>query len=236
MQYFPLFLLSLLSLTAACNGSKNAASAMKKASYTQVELIQGGCFGTCPVFNLLVNPDGSTDYVGKRYASYKGLHTGQLEADTIKAFNAQVATVLAKADQLPKFIDSRIADMAMSTIIIRNGADTVMFKGTSEFAPEVEQLRQLLFSISKSTAWTRSPDAEPLPASQLLVTLKAADQVQVVTEDYYRQQLKVVRMTSKEPPVFLMQFDPYTMSAEEMVRDMRRKKFAIVNVEIVEER
>jgi len=208
---------------------------MNKASFTQVELKQGGCFGTCPVYNLTVNPDGSAVYLGKRYAPYKGLHLGTLQTDSLTAFNAQVKVVLAKADQLPKEIDSGIADMAMSTIIIRNGADTVMFRGTSEFAPEIAVLRQQLFSISKSTAWTRSPDADPLPASQLLVTLKAADQIQLVTEEYYRQQLKVVKMTSKKPPIFLMQFDPYTMSAEEMVRDMRRQH-AVVNVEIVEEK
>ena len=228
--------MSLLSIASACNGPKNAVSAMNKASYTQVELIQGGCFGTCPVYSMSVNPDGNAVYLGKRYASYKGLHTGQLQSDSLKEFSAQVSKVLAKADQLPKYIESGIADMALTTIIIRNSADSVVFTGTSEYAPEVAELRRQLFSISKSTAWTRSPDAEPLPASQLLVTLKAADQVDVVTEDYYRQQLKVIRMTSTEPPVFLMQFDPYTMTAEEMVKDMRRKKFAVVNVEIVEEK
>ncbi|MFK8057175.1 MAG: DUF6438 domain-containing protein [Saprospiraceae bacterium] len=235
MHYLSIFLFSLLSITAACNGTKTATSAMKKASFTQVELIQGGCFGTCPVYDLTISPKGEAIYLGKRYAPYKGLHTGMLQTDSLVAFNAQVKEILAKADNLKKEIDSGIADMATSIIIIRNGADSVRFIGTSEFEPEIEVLRQQLFSISKSTAWTRSPDAEPIPASQLLVTLKAADQVQIVTEEYYRQQLKVVRMTSKEPPVFLMQFDPYTMSAEEMVRDLRRQH-AVVNVVIVEEK
>lgn len=208
---------------------------MDKASFTQVELMQGGCFGTCPVYSMAVVPDGSAIYTGKRYAPYKGLHTGTLQADSLKAFTAQVNKVLAKADVLPKYIESGISDMALTTITIRNGADSVVFKGTSEYAPEIAELRRQLFSISKTTAWTRSPDAEPLPPSQLLVTLKAADQIDVVTEEFYRQQLKVVRMTSQEPPVFLMQFDPYTMTAEEMVKDLRRQKFAVVNVEIIEE-
>lgn len=235
MHYLSVFLFSLLSFAVACNGTKSVKSAMKEASYTQVELKQGGCFGTCPVYNLTVIPSGEAVYIGKRYAPYKGLHNGKLQSDSLKAFNAQVAEVLAKADNLKKEIDSGIADLAMSTIIIRTGSDSVMFRGTSEFEPEIAKLRQQLFSISKSTAWTRSPDAEPLPPSQLLVTLKAADQVQLVTEKYYRQQLKVVRLTSQEPPVFLMQFDPFTMSAEEMVRDMRRHH-AVVNVVIVEEK
>ena len=234
MHYLSLFLFSLLSLTVACNGTKTAKSVMIDTSYAQVELRQGGCFGTCPVYNLTITPSGEAVYLGKRYAPYKGLHDGKLQADSLKAFNAQVSEVLAKADNLKKEIDSGIADMAMSTIIIRTGKDSVMFRGTSEFEPEIAKLRQQLFSISKSTAWTRSPDAEPLLPSQLLVTLKAADQIQLVTEEYYRQQLKVVRLTSKEPAVFLMQFDPYTMSAEEMKRDMRRHH-AVVNVVIVEE-
>jgi len=234
MHYLSLLLVSLLSLTAACNGTKNATSVMKKTTFTRVELKQGGCFGTCPVYNLKVDPNGKAIYLGKRYAPYKGLHNGQLQADSLLAFNAQVEVVLAKADNLKKEIDSGIADVAMSIMTIYTETDSVTFRGTTEFEPVVGKLRQQLFSIANATAWTRSPDAEPLPASQLLVTLKAADQLQLVTEEYYRQQLKMVRMTSKEPAVFLMQFDPYTMSAEEMVKDMRRQH-AVLNVEIVEE-
>ena len=204
------------------------------ADYQYVELRQGGCFGSCPVYTLTIAADGEATYLGKQYAPYKGLHDGTVASDSLKAFNAQVKEVLAKADDLPKQIESGIVDAAYSTIIIRTATDSITFRGSTEYAPEIATLRQQLFNIAESTAWTQSKDAEPLPASQLLMTLKAADQIQTVTEDYFRQQLKVVRMTSKEPPIFLMSFDPYTMSAEEMVRDLRRQQ-AVVNVVIVEE-
>ena len=225
-----LFAFSALFLFAACAGTKSAAG---DSTFTSVTLRQGGCFGTCPVYTLAVQPDGSARYTGKRYAPYQGEHLATLSADSLRVLRAAVQSVLAKAEELPREIDSGIADMAMSTITIVDGQDTLMFRGTSEYAPPVAQLRQVLFNIAEHSEWTRSPSAEPQPANQLLITLKAADQLQVVTESYYRQQMKMVRMVNESPPVFLVTFDPYTMSAEEMVRDLKRNPM-VVRTAIVE--
>lgn len=224
-------------LALGCSGTKSAntdtGKAAAAAKFSMVQLRQSGCFGTCPVYTLEVLPTGEATYTGKRYAPYKGAHTAQLDADSLAVLTTHVQRVLAKADELPREIETQIADLATSTIVIVDGADTLTFRGTSEFAAPVADLRQTLFSVAEHNNWQRSPDAEPLPPNQLLLTLKAADQIQVVTENYYRQQMKMERLVKQSPPTFLVSFDPYTMSAEEMVRDLKRNKM-VVRAEIVE--
>ena len=177
-----LFALVLL-LAAACGTTKSSS---RTDAFRSVTLKQGGCFGTCPVFTMRVAPDGSATYNGKRYAPFKDLNTGTLPADSLAKLARQTEAVLAQADNLPREIDSGIADLAQSTITIVTDRDSLVFKGTSEYAEPVAQLRTTLLSIAKATDWQRDPSAGPEPASQLMVTLQAADQVQVVTEEFYR--------------------------------------------------
>ena len=222
---------ALLALGASCTAQRRAGAT---ADYRSVSLRQGACFGTCPVFTLTLAPDGALTYDGQQYAPFRGLHRGTVPADSLALVNRLVGQVLAKADELPREIETGIVDYSQTTITLVDGqGDTLTFIGTTEFAEPVAELRTALQGLPQATVLERDPKAEPLPADQLLVTLRAADQIQPLTENYYRQQLKVVRLTSKEPPVFLLAFDPYTMSAEEMVRDLRRDP-AVVKVEIVE--
>ncbi len=233
-RVFPLFAIALLGLSlisASCNAQKKAVG---KADFTSVSLRQGGCFGTCPVFTMDISSAGAVTYVGQQYAPYRGLHNGRLNADTLTLVRRLTAQVLAKAESLPRNINTGIVDHSQSVVtILTSAGDTIAFTGTTEFAPPVDALREVLARVPQNTELIRNPKAGPAPADQLLLTLKAGDQIQALTENYYRQQLKVVRMTSKEPAVFLMSFDPFTMSAEEMERDLRRNA-AVIKVEVVE--
>ncbi len=201
--------------------------------YTQVSLSQGPCFGTCPVFTMTLQPNGSASYVGRQYAPYKGEHSGTISPDSMQRINAQVRQILAQADELPREIETGIVDLAMTTISIVDGMDTLHFAGTIEFAEPVATLRTSLLNAAENTAWQRSPEAGPVPANELLVTLQAPDQIQVVTERYYRQQMKLVRMVSENPATFLVTFDPYTMTADEMVKALERQDF-VTKVVVVE--
>ena len=234
-------LLAGVLCAGACTGSKAATEATSAVVATDlasmssirgVSLSQGGCFGTCPVFTLSVKPDGTAAYTGKQYAPYKGLHNGRVDADTLARLLALGEEVLAKADQLPREIDTGIADHSYSTIVVTTATDTLEFVGTTEFAAPVEEIRALLSRATKLIDFTRDPSAEPELPNRLKLTLQSADQIQIVQEDYFRQQFKVLQTLSIEPATFLVQFDPYTMSAEEMVTSLQRKK-PVVKVEII---
>ncbi len=213
--------------SAACAGQRKAKAAAADApdgpaaDLAFVSLSQGACFGTCPVFSFQVAANGVADYTGKRYAPYPGLHHGKLTPDTLARLMAMAQAVLAKADELPREIETGIMDYSQTTVTIATSTDTITFKGTTEFAEGVDDINELLRRAIDRIQFTRDPDAEPLPVNQLRLVLKSADQIQVVQENYYRQQFKVVKMLSEEPAAFLISFDPYAMNAEEMIASLR---------------
>lgn len=215
----------------ACRGQKRAAET--SAALSSISIRQGGCFGTCPVYTLQIDRTGAATYVGKQYAPYRGLHTGAVPADTLDHLLSLAQTVLAKADELPREIETGVVDFARSVITLTTQTDTLEFAGTTEFAPPVERLLTALVRVPETVSFSPDPSTPPPPPSRLRVTLRAADQIQVVQEEYYRQRFKVVEFEGGDPPTFLVSFDPYTMSGEEMVESLRQRG-EVTAVEVVE--
>ncbi len=234
------YLAAAVFTLTACTGQRKAdeaeaatTAAVSTTPVSYVSLSQGACFGTCPVFTLNVDKSGAATYTGQQFAPYKGLHTGQLDPDTLAKLMALAQVVLAKADSLPREIKTGITDYSQSTVRIASGTDTITFTGTTAFAAGVDEIRELLYASVEQTKFTRDPSAAaPLP-NQLRIVLKSADQIQVVQEDYFKQQFRVERMLSQKPPTFLVNFDPYVMSAEEMIRSLEGQAF-VVSAEVYE--
>ena len=45
---------------------------------TEIGIERTGCFGTCPIYTLVVKNDGSFRYVGKANVEHMGAHTGRI--------------------------------------------------------------------------------------------------------------------------------------------------------------
>lgn len=48
--------------------------------YTKIEFERSGCYGTCPVFKVILNVDGTATYEGKLFVDQIGEHTGTINA------------------------------------------------------------------------------------------------------------------------------------------------------------
>ena len=237
-------------LQLACNGARSvgatdgdvggevgteASTARSQAvasPVTGVAFRQGGCFGTCPVYSLTVAPDGSATYDGKQYAPYKGAHVGTVPMDTVRRLLRLSEAVLAKADELPREIDAMIADHSYSFVTITTATDTLEFTGTIEFAPPVDSLRKSLKRLPDLVAWTPAPGAEPQPANEIRLRLKSPDQIQVVQENFFRQQFKVLELEDEATSTFRVSFDAYAMEGEMMVEELERLT-EVVSAELI---
>ncbi len=218
---------------AACAGQRMAEDSATDAEVASeplaevsyVSIYQGACFGTCPVYTLAIDGEGAADYDGKQFAPYQGLHHATVPADTLAKIKTLARQVLAKADSLPREIETGIADYSETVIRIGGSGDTITFRGTTQFAEEVDALREYLVRVVDVLSFTRDTAAAAPPPNRLKIVLESADQIQVVQEDYFRQRFRVVEMSSPSPPTFIVSFDPYTMSAEEMVASIKQNKF-----------
>ncbi len=50
----------------------------------QVTLVRQGCFGTCPIYTLTVNADGSVDYNGSRFVMVEGEQSSKISLKNVK--------------------------------------------------------------------------------------------------------------------------------------------------------
>lgn len=51
------------------------------------------CYGTCPSYKLIIRPDGSATYVGRRFAAREGSYTGQVDQATMDAVKREVEAI-----------------------------------------------------------------------------------------------------------------------------------------------
>ncbi len=229
MIYPLLSLLSAALLSAACNSGRQLTG---DAAYTSVKLEQGGCFGTCPVYDLEILPGGSATYDGKQYAPFPGLQNASLPADSTTMLNGLVDEVLAQADRLETPEGPEIADAATSTITVLAGGDTLRFQGSINFAPPVARLRDALQRVPDYAAWEADSTAAPLPPSKLLVTLTSAEAATPLAEYFFFEKLETVRQVSEEPVVFLMRFSGQAVDADDLAGLVREQE-SVVAVEIL---
>ena len=231
MRYL-IFTLLVAAVAMAFSCKTKRAARDQQSPFRTVRLGQGACFGTCPVYTLAVRGDGEATFEGVRYAEAQGIHTRRLTSAEQTALNAAVGQVLAQAETLPKEIKSNVMDYPTSVVTVITKMDSLVYKGTVEMPGPVQELRTLLSDMASPLAsgeggdpdsWTADPNNPPLPANHLEVVLEAADQIDVVTEGYFKQQLKMVRFLRNDPPTFLLKFDPFTMTAEEMVKSLERE-------------
>ena len=215
-----LLLLTACSAIACSGGSRVDAPGIEGPPFDSLRLVQGPCFGTCPVYSLTVFPDGRAVFEGKQYARYRGRHLARVGGDTLERLHLRAQRVLAQADTLPRRIESGITDLSQRTVELYLSGDAYSFTGDVEFAVPVEELLESLQSVAARNDWAPAPGTPPPPPSELVVVLAGAEVLDVLRGDFYRQQLRPLDTLALDPPTYRLHFDPYTMTAEEMLRDL----------------
>ncbi len=86
-----LFLLSSV-LFLGCSGPKAIVKSFNKAGDASfVRFERTACFGTCPVYEVIIRGDGSLVYVGKEFAQPKGTYKAQLSPEDLRSLHERIA-------------------------------------------------------------------------------------------------------------------------------------------------
>lgn len=54
-----------------------------RGTIQQIAMERSACFGTCPVYRVEVNSDGSVVYIGRHYTDYEGTYRHKFSADKV---------------------------------------------------------------------------------------------------------------------------------------------------------
>ena len=139
----------ILLITILFVSCKTIDNELIKKEQTTVlfELIKGGCYGTCPIYNISVDENRQIKYEGKRFVDAIGTYNWIMNEKDFNTLNALIDKKF-KADYTHNM---QVQDLPLTRLNIKNKYQ-VKFKGGCpiEFKKELKQIEMLLL---KNADW-----------------------------------------------------------------------------------
>jgi uncharacterized protein DUF6438 len=123
MSHRPALAALLLWPLAAFADATPPAAKTGAAPTVIVELHRSGCYGTCPVYDLVIYSDGRVDYQGRQFVKERGARTAKLAPADLAALHAAFAK--AKYFELAdKYTNYEVTDNPSALTMYRNDGRT----------------------------------------------------------------------------------------------------------------
>ena len=112
--------------------------------------IQGGCFGTCPIFQVEYFYDGRAVFTGKKFVKEEGTKEFQLTKE-------EIAMVFGSAKVKPYFKEKKVFDNAnitdLATTKFINGAENITIRTSTDTPQEVMDFKEAMMEIVRSRGY-----------------------------------------------------------------------------------
>ena len=175
-----LVLMMGLSINAcAPNGDPTSAAPTKIAfSDLVITLERTACRGTCPIYKLTIEGNGTVIYEGQDFVQVKGQQTASLSPEQIQELVS--AFEQARFSTLPDYIDQDTTDSpSVITSFTLNGKTKTVnhYYGDNSAPQELFDLESKIDEITNSKQWT-GPAASAPDETGVIVTFRVADSEQ----------------------------------------------------------
>jgi hypothetical protein len=90
---FPTTCLAITALAFMITGCAQHASTASSNDLAEIRYEVGPCYGTCPVYSVAVEADGTTHYTGERHTAVAGERTQAGDAATFRSLQQRLATM-----------------------------------------------------------------------------------------------------------------------------------------------
>ena len=140
------YILLITVLLTSCKSTHNE-HIQTKPSTLLFELQRGGCYGTCPIYTLILHNDRLVKYNGKRFTENRGVFQWYIDR---KDFN-KIKSILDEKFNSDYTQNLEVQDLPLTRLNIKNTYQ-IKFKGScpKEFKQEVDQIEMLLL---KNADW-----------------------------------------------------------------------------------
>lgn len=132
-----------------CKSSKEVKTFSDKD--IRFSLSKGVCFGTCPVYELIIYHGGHTTFLGKQNTNNLGQYDKMLSSKEYK--NIEKAFEKLDFDNYPDHFESRIPDLPMIKIGYHNGKQLRVVSGKEDRPEDLMQVQFLLEKVVDSNQW-----------------------------------------------------------------------------------
>ncbi len=196
-----------------------------------VELKKGPCFGSCPVFEMIIYEGGWVSYEGERFTNRIGMYTKQIDVATFK----EVINAFEDADvwQYQNAYKAQIPDMATVTVVYHKDGNTKSIKGKDGRPAKIVELEKMLNKIAESSGWERKTGTSTYDvpkgtiANELIVNLARDVDPAVWIIQFSRQEMNIVKRISPNSPYWLFRYNTNKMDPNEMLERVRRDPYVL---------
>jgi len=144
-----LLLLPLVLLAAKCKDRRYRYDA---GSYVLLE--KGGCFGTCPIYQLRVNGVGEVSYHGERFVEVEGKHQALLgPKETNELFDAFEASRFWDFEDA--YDDPNVVDLPTIYLTYSDGERSKRIKDYYGTPEELKALEERVEAIAVRQGWLK---------------------------------------------------------------------------------
>lgn len=149
--------IGLAMIGNACSSNKDIVSTdtetiMDVPDSVKVVMNRGGCFGTCPIYSLILEP-GKASYIGKQHTERMGLFQKEISDSTL----ATIVSALEACDfmSMDSIYSSQVMDLATIEIIYQKGAESHSVKGSYGRPDALVEVEKMLVEIADEEGWEK---------------------------------------------------------------------------------
>ncbi|MDB6147540.1 MAG: hypothetical protein JWO45_1204 [Spartobacteria bacterium] len=151
-------LASLLVCFASCAFAATAAS----AEISEITLERTACYGTCPVYKVTLQSDGTVTYDGKEFVKEVGKRSGKISKEQFQQLVAQIQKTdffnLEDEYRTRKNADgsvTAVTDLPTCITTVKSGARSKIVKNYFGGPESLKTLEDLIDKISGSALWVK---------------------------------------------------------------------------------
>ena len=127
---------------------------------SEIHLERTACYGTCPVYSVVLKNDGSVVYEGKSHVKMTGTHSG-----TVNLWGFNKLTELIVKSKFMDFEDRYSIDVTdmptvYTTVVMKDGSKKRIMNYASAGPVELWAIEQMIDKMVSDVKWDSNSDAE----------------------------------------------------------------------------
>lgn len=191
-----------------------------------ISMNKGGCFGSCPIYELDIYNNGHCEFTGIDHCYKLGKHTLQLTKEKLKSLKSEFKE--ANLYQYDDFYESQIPDLPTITISYFEKDTSKTIVGKRERPSQVHKLQFLLEQIAESReGWVASDSTfihkkEQFDDSKIVIQLKNGAQLSRWFNDYREQHgIRIIKQMDNSYDKWLVSYSKKDYTAAEVLELLR---------------
>lgn len=137
----------LVLCLSACSNAKRAQKSIEVNSTDFVSLARTSCFGTCPVYTVIIYGDGKVNFEGRKHVNPVGQFEAQMSKESLKQLFVHIESLAWK--DYPEVYPIDNVDFPQFVLKYNRGNTTYTVKANSLAAEELIALsKQIDLEIS----------------------------------------------------------------------------------------